>query len=243
MTLYRRPTFYVPPYNYCDRWCERCSIDKSRCLLYQTEMDERLHREIDGRGEPSADEALRRMSADVRQAIRLVEAQAKEMGLPLKEAGAAPAPRGAAAVEADPLVRDGAAIARAAMAFVREHGKEFPAEAEALRRMSTLPGPKAGRAATADVEGDELGRADAILQAQAAHRALAATLAAFESAGRRRPGLLDAYLELLALARRVMEEIEERWLRAPHPLLEAVEGDAWWGPLRDVTPTLKNLRR
>ena len=36
---YRRPTAYSPPYNYCDRWCERCRIDKSRCLLWQTEMD------------------------------------------------------------------------------------------------------------------------------------------------------------------------------------------------------------
>src|SRR6185503_15418222 len=48
---YRKPTVYIPPYNYCDRWCDGCAVDKARCLLYQTEMDERLHREIDGLGE------------------------------------------------------------------------------------------------------------------------------------------------------------------------------------------------
>ena len=92
MTTYRRPKVYIPPYNYCDRWCDRCRIDKARCLLYQAEMDERLHREIDGRGEPSPDEIVKRMADDVRQAIRLVEEQAKEMGIDL-EGAKAPAPR------------------------------------------------------------------------------------------------------------------------------------------------------
>ena len=239
MTLYRRPAFYIPPYNYCDRWCERCAIDKTRCLLYQTEMDDRLHREIDGQGEPGPEETLRKISDDVRQAIRLVEEQAKDMGIDLKEASAA-APPPPSRPPAD--LRDATAIARASMAFVREHGKDFPEEAEVLRRMSILAGPKLGRAAGA-AEDNEISQADAILQAQAAHRALAETLAAFESAGRKRPGVLDGYLELLALLRRVLGEIEESWLRRPHPLLEPLDGAAWWGPLRDVTPTLKNLRR
>ena len=41
---YRKPRIYIPPYNYCDRSCARCRIDKTRCLLYQTEMDDQLHR-------------------------------------------------------------------------------------------------------------------------------------------------------------------------------------------------------
>jgi hypothetical protein len=240
MTTYRRPRVYIPPYNYCDRWCERCRIDKARCLLYQTEMDERLHREIDGRGEPSPDEIVKRMAGDVQQAIRLVEEQAKDMGIDLHAAKAAPPPPPS---EPEPAVRDAAAIARATAAFTREHGKEFPAEAEILRRMPLLVGPKLGRALAGAAVADEMAEADAILQAQAAHRALGEMLGAFESAGRKRPGLLDGYLELLAHMRRVRDEIEESWFSRPSALLEPCEGGAWWGPLRDVTPTLKNLRR
>ncbi|HEX7897873.1 MAG TPA: hypothetical protein VF950_08945 [Planctomycetota bacterium] len=239
MTTYRRPKVYIPPYNYCDRWCERCRIDKSRCLLYQTEADERLHREIDGRGEPSPDEIVKRMSVDVEQAIRLVQEQAKEMGLDLETAmkSAPPPPP-----PPEPAIRDGAAIARATMAFTREHGKDFPGEAEILRRMPMLVGPKLGRAMSQDA-GDEVSAADAILQAQIAHRALGEILAAFDSIGRKRPGSLDAYLELLSLIGRVRKDIEETWFSRPNALLEPCEGDTWWGPLRDVTLTLKNLRR
>ena len=240
MTTYRRPKVYIPPYNYCDRWCERCRIDKARCLLYQTEMDERLHREIDGRGEPSPDEVVKRMAGDVQQAIRLVQEQAREMGIDLEAAtSAAPPPK----ADPEPAPRDGAAIARATAAFTREHGKDFPKEAEVLRRMPMLVGPKLGRALSQAVDADETSEADAILQAQTAHRALGEMIAAFEAAGKKRPGLLDGYLELLALMGRVRTEIEESWFSRPNALLEPCEGDTWWGPLRDVTPTLKNLRR
>lgn len=31
------------PYNYCDRWCERCPFEtQSRCILYQNEWDQKL---------------------------------------------------------------------------------------------------------------------------------------------------------------------------------------------------------
>jgi hypothetical protein len=109
--------------------------------------------------------------------------------------------------------------------------------------MSTMIGPKLGRAAAGEGEDDETAQADAILQAQLAHRAMGEMLAAFESAGRKRPGALDGVLELLALLRRLRSEIEETWLSKPNVQLETYEGAAWWGPLRDITPTLKNLRR
>jgi hypothetical protein len=243
MTTYRRPKVYIPPYNYCDRWCERCRIDKSRCLLYQTEMDHQLHREIDGRGESTPDEEMKRMSADLNQAVRLVQEQAKEMGIDLEAAVKAAPPPPPPPAEREAALRDGAAIAGGAAAFLREHAKSFPEEANVLRWMSTMVGPKLGRATSREPDDDEVSEADAILQAQVAHRALGEMLAAFESAGRKKPGVLDAYLELLALLRRVRKDVEEGWLSRPSALLEDCEGDEWWGPLRDVTPTLKNLRR
>jgi hypothetical protein len=246
MTTYRRPKVYVPPYNYCDRWCERCRIDKSRCLLYQAEMDERLHREIDGRGEPTPDEMMRKMADDVQLAIRLVQEQAKEMGLDLEEAAkGAPAPREAreARKESGPMVRDGAAIAGATAAFLREHAPEIPQEAAVLRRLHLLPGPKLARAISQDETDDEVSTADAILQAQAAHRALGEMIATFEAAGKKKPALLDGVLELLALVRRLQKEIEEAWFSRPNALLESFDGLDWWGPLRDVTPTLRHLRK
>jgi hypothetical protein len=234
--VYRRPKEYIPPYNYCDRWCERCRIDKTRCLLWQTEMDDRLHREIDGKGEPTVEEVVERMSEDARQAIRLVQEQAREMGVDLETSEREPEPR-----EPDPMAEEGTALARGVAAFLRQHGKDHPAEASTLRRLFMLVPPKLGRAG--EPPGDEFERADAILQAQVVHRALAEMSAALEAIRMRRPDLGDAMLDLLALMKRMRSDIERRWLSQPCDLLEPVEGDVWWGPLRDVTPALKSLRR
>ena len=241
--MYRRPKVYIPPYNYCDRWCERCRIDKSRCLLYQAEMDERLHREIDGKGEPSPDEILEQMSADMKQAVRLVQEQAKEMGVDLDAAIQAPPPSSAKPPEESPLMRDALAIASGLASLLREYAKDVPEEAAVLRRLHLLPGPKLGRALSIGDEGDEVDVADSILQAQVAHVALGETLKVVEAAGRRKPALMDAALELLALIRRLQKDIEEAWFSRPNALLETYEGADWWGPLRDVTPTLKHLRK
>jgi hypothetical protein len=241
MTTYRRPSVYIPPYDYCDRWCERCTIDKDRCLLWQTEMDERLHREIDGKGEPDPEEQLRLMVEDVKSAVRMVEEQAREMGIDLSQAPAAEPRREEAG--RDPIVRDGTAVAKAVSAFLRAHAAKFPKEAPALRWLHTLVGPKLGRAVTADEEADEVEAADAILQAQVGHRALVEMGAALESARRRRPEIGDELLDVLALMKRMRAEIEERWLRRPNGVLEPVEDGRWWGPLRDIRDTLKSFRR
>ena len=241
MSAYRRPSVYLPPYNYCDRCCERCTIDKSRCLLYQTEMDERLHREIDGLGDPTPEEMVDRIVEDARKALRMVEDQVREMGLDpevmKREAAEAP-PR---AKSADPIVEEATLLARGLAAFVREHGAPHPAEAQLLRRGLTMVAPKLGRATMEP--GDEVQEADAILQAQVAHRSLAAMAGALESMRRRDASLGDAMLDLLTLMKRLRGEIEERWLSKPCALLEPVTGEVWWGPLRDITPTLRNFRR
>lgn len=238
---YRKPTIYIPPYNYCDRWCDRCTIDKARCLLYQTEMDERLHREIDGLGEPSPEEMVGRIVSDARKALELVEEQVRDMGIDpaaLQREAAAPAPR---PKSDDPLVEEATLAAKAVAAFVREYGAGHPREAQQLRRSLTLISPKLGRATME--AGDEVEEADAILQAQVAHKALAGVAAALEQIRRRDPSLGDQMLDLLAFMKRLRGDIEERWLRRPCDLLEPVEGAAWWGPLRDITPTLRHFRR
>jgi len=238
---YRKPTVYIPPYNYCDRWCDGCAVDKARCLLYQTEMDERLHREIDGLGEPTPEEVVGRIVEDARKALRIVESQVREMGidpetLPREAEPSAPRPK-----SDDPIVEEATLAARAVAAFVREHGGGHPRESQQLRRSLMLVTPKLGRATME--AGDETEEADSILQAQVAHRALASMAAALEAIRRRRPELGDQMLDLLAFMKRLRGDIEERWLSRPCALLEPVDGDTWWGPLRDITPTLKHFRR
>jgi hypothetical protein len=238
---YRKPTVYIPPYNYCDRWCDGCTVDKARCLLYQTEMDERLHREIDGLGEATPEEMVGRIVEDARKALRLVQDQVRVMGIEPEvaaheSAAATPRPR-----SDDPIVEEATLAAKAVAAFVREHGAGHPREVQMLRRSLTLVSPKLGRATMA--AGDEIEEADAILQAQVAHRALAAMANALESIRKRRPELGDQMLDLLAFMKRLRGDIQDRWLSRPCALLEPVEGDAWWGPLRDITPTLKHFRR
>jgi len=238
---YRKPTVYIPPYNYCDRWCDGCAVDKARCLLYQTEMDERLHREIDGLGEPTPEEMVGRIVEDARKALRLVESQVREMGIDpetLARESEPPAPR---PKSDDPIVEEATLAARAVAAFVREHGAGHPRESQQLRRSFMLLNPKLGRATME--AGDEIEEADAILQAQVAHRALASMAAALETIRRRRPELGDQMLDLLAFMKRLRGDIEARWLSKPCAILEPVDGDAWWGPLRDITPTLKHFRR
>ncbi len=237
---YRKPVVYIPPYNYCDRACERCALDKSRCLLYQTEMDERLHREIDGLAEPTREELVGRIVEDARKALQMAEEQARFLGVDpeeLKRESAAP-PR---EKSGDPIVEEATLLARGVAAFLRDHAAAHPAEAEELRRLLMLPMPKLGRATMEP--GDEVEEADSILQAQVAHRALVGMAAALESIRRRDASLGDAMLDVLAFMKRLRADIEDRWLSKPCALLEPAEGDVWWGPLRDVTPTLKHFRR
>jgi hypothetical protein len=236
---YRRPRSYIPPYNYCDRWCERCAIDKTRCLVYQMEMDDRLHRELDGGGEPTINEAVERIQEDLRRAAEIVQGEARRLGIDLEEAAKKappPFPR-----ERDALVEAGMALARGAADFLRAHGGEFPEEAAELRWYHAMVAPKLARATMEGSEEHEV--ADHILQAQVAHRAAVRMTAALESIREKRPALVDAMLDLLALLQRIRIAIEERWLALPCRLLTAAPDDRWWGPLRDIKETLRQLRR
>ena len=64
-----------------------------------------------------------------------------------------------------------------------------------------------------------------------------------EAIRRRDPSLGDALLDLLAFLRRLAADIQERWLTKPCELLESVDDGVWWGPVRDITPTLRHFRR
>jgi hypothetical protein len=240
--IYRRPRVYIPPYNYCDRMCDRCAIDKSKCLLYQTEMDERLHREIDGLGEPTPEETVDRILKDTRLALEMVEEQAKEMGVDVqgvRREAEEETPRERR--ELPPIVQEAALLARGVSEFLRDHGRDFPEEAAYLRRNLTLPGAKLGRASTPAL--DEIESADSILQAQVVHRVLSGMASALESIRRARPTLGDLVIDLFRLIQSLRVEIEDRWLSLPSAVLEPGPGGEWWGPLRDITPTLKYFRR
>jgi hypothetical protein len=141
----------------------------------------------------------------------------------------------------DPIVAEAALLARAVGAFLRQHAPAHPREAEVLRRSLVLPAPKLGRASLEPE--DQMQEADGILQAQVAHRALGSMAAALESMRRRDPSLGDSLIDLLAFLKRLTADIEARWLTKPCELLEAVEDGSWWGPVRDITPTLRHFRR
>lgn len=257
MTLYRRPIVYIPPYSYCDRVCARCAIDKPRCLLYQVEMDDFLHRAIDGEeteGEEAEGNAGRRGASEgvfggdsgkVQEAVdrwvKRAEAAARQVEEGVRALGWVPEAsrrsgermgRPGEGPAADPAMEMAEALVREGAAFLRECGEALGGEKRARVRhaLFLVPG-KLGRAARPAADAVE--EADAILQAQAAHRALAVVGEAAAAGAR----VLGARVEALR------RQIEARWLSRPSPLLEPVRDGPWWGPLRDVTGTLGRLSR
>ena len=80
--LAKSPKFISGIYNYCDRWCERCSLSHC-CLVYATE-----------RADGDADAAERdianqkfwdRLHRNFRETLEMVQASAKEMGIDLED--------------------------------------------------------------------------------------------------------------------------------------------------------------
>ena len=63
------------------------------------------------------------------------------------------------------------------------------------------------------------------------------------SARKQAPRRTDTILDLLTLIQSMSREIESRWLEKPSEYLEPVIDTVWWGPLRDITPTLRHFRR
>jgi hypothetical protein len=228
--IYRRPTVYFPPFDYCDRQCGSCAIDKARCLLYQREADELLRRAIDGEGEPGPEVRAMRRVEECRRALERVEVQARRMGLDtsgIRRAASAPASRPR---PEDPILASADAAMREVAGFLRVHGTSCPGEAADLRRLFPVVAPKLKRAVAEPA--DALEEASSILQAQAAHRAVAGQIRCLQSICIRRRALADEALDALTLLKGLREEIEARWLERPCALLVPVEDGVWWGPLR-----------
>ena len=78
------PDFIPGIYNYCDRWCERCSMT-SRCATYAIEQLQDASEDSDENGEDTMIEALGKLDELFQLTIRMIHQTAEEMGLDLNE--------------------------------------------------------------------------------------------------------------------------------------------------------------
>ena len=61
------------PYNYCDRWCERCLISKrERCPIYQESFDFQLNCIADGKDPNSPEVTVEFERKNLEKAIQLL---------------------------------------------------------------------------------------------------------------------------------------------------------------------------
>jgi len=246
MISYRRPREYLPPYNYCDRWCSRCVIDKSKCEVYQQEMQTSLQHMADGVDPDDWKVVMDDINKSFDKALLLLREKAKQLGIDLNkvdEAAAAPEPRKRSKVEPpeDPILHRAKAVLHACSDLKKELE---PGQREVVGWYAPQVVVKLHRATMTEIEeeADDERDADVILQVQVAHRGLVRIVAALGDAGRAKPRLMDALLEPLAASQRLLREIEQRWLSRPNPLLVPVKGDEWWGPLR-TAPSAKPKKK
>ena len=75
-----------------------------------------------------------------------------------------------------------------------------------------------------------------------AHQALSRILEALETLRKKFPESTDVMLDLLLSVQALAGRIGERWLSRPCAVLEFSDDGVWWGPLRDITPTLRHFR-
>lgn len=79
--LAQDPKFISGIYNYCDRWCERCSFS-NRCLTYAMERDE----EADPAERDAANQKFwDKLHRNFRDTLEMVRADAKERGIDLDD--------------------------------------------------------------------------------------------------------------------------------------------------------------
>lgn len=236
---YRKPTFYLAPYNYCDRWCERCTIDKTKCEIYQMEMNDRLHHIADG-VDPDAPEVV---AADIGKnfsaALALLHEKAKEMGIDLDKVEIPPEEKPKRRPEDDPRVARCWSIGKGISEFIDEHRadlvRDFREPYEILAFYRFQPGAKFARIQRFEEEDDDARMvANSILSMQIAHKGLVAMLQALLAILEKRPAWRDGVLDTMARLQAVAKEIEEQWLSKPCGKLTAVKkGEPWWGPLKE----------
>jgi hypothetical protein len=126
--LARDPRFIPGVYNYCDRWCERCSLS-NRCLNYAMEKADD--------GDPASRDLSNqkfweRLHRKFRSTLEMVREDAKARGIDLDD------PKLDADVKAQEraerkLAAKNRPLARAAMAYVKATDKWFEASRPAFR--------------------------------------------------------------------------------------------------------------
>ncbi len=240
--VYRRPREYIPPYNYCDRWCERCVIDKTRCEVYQRETNDRLHHEIDGVDPDDTDVVIADVNKNFDEALLLLREKAKELGVDLDKVEDPPEPP-PRRPKTDPLFRRARELTTAISRFLRDHrdelATEFKRPYEVIAWYYLQVGAKLGRISFREAGGtDDYDEACNILTAQVAHQGLSRMLKAIQEIGASRRTWRDELLSTMAGMQKLMKEIEKRWLSRSSALLEPVIGDQWWGPLQ-TAPILR----
>jgi hypothetical protein len=240
-SVYRKPKFYLAPYNYCDRWCERCIIDKTKCEIYQMSMNDRLHHIADG-VDPDAPEVVAAdISRNFSATIALLREKAKEMGIDLDRVEIPPEDRKPARrrFEDDPWISRAMVIAKAVAQFIADHradlARDFREPYEVLAFYHHQPGAKLARLQRFEEEAaDEFITASAILSAQIAHQGLVRMLDAFLTIFEKRPAWRDEALDTMARMQALAKDVEAAWLVKPCRKLTAVKkGEPWWGPLKE----------
>jgi hypothetical protein len=73
------PRFIQGIYNYCDRWCERCSFT-SRCMLYAMEEEDR---DDPAAHDINSEDFWKKLSSIFKQAHEMIETMAAEQGIDL----------------------------------------------------------------------------------------------------------------------------------------------------------------
>jgi hypothetical protein len=257
---YRKPREYIPPYNYCDRWCERCRIDKACCMVYQSTTDSELEAVSEGRDTSSADFTADEARGSLADAMEMLGEMAREQGIDLEAAAREAEEQRPGEVESGeggpkrpPLLEKAMTFSTDVHAFLGEHrdaleaaGREQGVSFDALFWHHTMAGPTLARIlfdrGSRDPEIAPYVDAADILSAQVAHKALLETEAGLLQVMRFLPSLTDETIGYLARGKALREALEDGWLSRESALLEPVGDGPWWGPLENAGEALEHLR-
>jgi len=214
---YRKPTIFLPPEQYCDRWCERCTLDPARCDLVG---------QLFPHGRPDGGPPIRwrwaEVSSRARRLLRGVDRVSK-----ITERDDVPPPSDLLLASARlyvygilDLMEDGPAVV---LRLGRRH-----ASVAGMTRSAIGVWSKLCRACGSD----DPASMDAILSAQVAHQLLIESLAGLCRLFEKQvdPQQIGG---LIYLGLKLSRQIDRRWLRTPHPqLVPAREAGDRWGPLQ-----------
>src|SRR3989338_3053790 len=74
----------IAPYNFCDRWCERC--DKTqRCKAYQDDFNTRLKHISDGKNPDDCNVALEDVKASFEKSLKMLKKWAEEKDIDISK--------------------------------------------------------------------------------------------------------------------------------------------------------------